>query len=162
MTFDQVQKCGAMTLHAKRIGERQGDAASASVRDARPLDGRPLAPTARRRDNPRDRRRFADAISSRVDIGGREVSAGAEKRVHRSLRIGRHEDQAARGRRPVALPAACETRHRPAVISWRNAAPSSSSRILPMKPVRPPSAAMPAIVFAAEPPEAVTVEPMAA
>jgi len=47
-------------------------------------------------------------------------------------------------------------------MSCRNAEPSASSRTLPMKPVRPPNDAIPAIVFAVDPPEAVIVAPIAA
>ena len=46
-------------------------------------------------------------------------------------------------------------------MSWVNTAPSGSSATLPMKPAEPPRAATPAIVLAAEPPDASMAVPMA-
>jgi hypothetical protein len=37
-----------------------------------------------------------------VDVVGAEIDAGAEIGLHRALRVGRHEDHAARGRRAAA------------------------------------------------------------
>ena len=48
------------------------------------------------------------------------------------------------------------------LMSRANAAPSASSRTLPTKAALPPSDAIPATVFAAEPPETSAARPIAA
>ena len=87
-----------------------------------------------------------------VERRRRQILGGAEEGVHRPLRVGRDQDQAARGRHVAVAGRGGELDADRRGCRGAKTSPSWSSATWPMKPARPPSMAMPATVFAADPP----------
>ena len=87
-----------MALDAERIGERERELAPAPCGDRagfqEGLLGRGRIPEVALQVHD-----LAARDQRFVDVVGRELAARAEVSVHRALRVARHEDQAARGRR---------------------------------------------------------------
>src|SRR5690606_25059407 len=98
MLLDEAEEIMAVAVDAERVGEREGDAVPRVMRILRGGDegGLGLRPVIEISLQVRYLRR-GDQIA--IDIFGFKLDAGAEKRVHRTLRIGRYQDQAAPGRR---------------------------------------------------------------
>ena len=94
-----------------------------------------------------------------VEIGIGEFRRRAEIGVHGALAVRRHQDEAAAGRRfALASPSLKTTPMERRSCS--NTLANWSWPTLPMKPALPPSEAMPAQVFAAEPPDVSTAGPI--
>ena len=97
-----------------------------------------------------------------VDVVRGEVLAGAEIGVHGALAVRRHQDEAARGRRPVGRGRHVEVDADRAQIVAEEPAELVVLDLADEAGAWPPSEATPAAVFAPEPPEMTVAGPIAA
>ncbi len=96
MMLDQIEKVGAVAIDAERVRQTQRDQASGLMGNPRGLaEGllgrRPIPQIAFQVGHPRRLDRCL------VDVGGSQLGACAEKGLHRAVRVGCHENQAAPG-----------------------------------------------------------------
>ena len=98
--LDELQPLGSVPVDAERVGQRQRHLVAGLVRDPRGLAVRllglgPVPEVALEVHDPRRRHHVG------VDVVGTEQRGRTEVRVHRALRVGRHDDEAAPGARPA-------------------------------------------------------------